>query len=83
MTDALVVGTEVSCAIGDMMGEAHYARGFHTTATVGCIGAAGAAARLMGLDAETTAVVLGLGATQAAGLKAHIGTMAKPLHAGR
>ena len=83
VTDALVVGTEVSCAIGEMMGEAHYARGFHTTATVGCIGAARAVARLIGLDAETTAVALGLGATQAAGLKAHFGTMAKPLHAGR
>ena len=81
--DALVVGTEVACAIGAMLGPAHYAQGFHATATVGCVGAAAAVARLLGLDEERVACALALGATQAAGLKANFGTMAKPLHAGR
>ena len=81
--DALVVGTEVACAVGEMLGPAHYAQGFHATATVGTIGAAAAVARLLGLDADRAAHALGLGATQAAGLKASFGTMAKPMHAGR
>jgi 2-methylcitrate dehydratase PrpD len=83
LLDALVVGTEVACAVGDMLGPAHYAQGFHATATVGTVSAAAAVARLLGLDEETTANALGLAATQAAGLKASFGTMAKPMHAGR
>ena len=81
--DALVVGTEVSCAVGEMLGSPHYDLGFHATATVGSIGSAAAVAHLMGLDQDQTATALGLAATQAAGLKANFGTMAKPLHAGR
>lgn len=81
--DALVVGTEIACAVGEMLGPAHYAQGFHATATVGTVGAAAAVARLLGLDADRAAHALGLAATQAAGLKASFGTMAKPMHAGR
>jgi len=81
--DALVVGTEVSCAVGEMLGSPHYDLGFHATATVGSLGAAAAVARLMRLDEQRAATALGLAATQAAGLKANFGTHAKPLHAGR
>src|SRR5207248_11154577 len=51
--------------------------------TVGCFGAAAACARLLGLDAEATAMALGIAGTQAAGLKAQFGTMCKPFQAGR
>ncbi len=37
------------------MSPGHYQHGFHATATVGSIGAAAACARLLGLDADTTA----------------------------
>ncbi len=83
VVDALIVGTEVACAVGEMLGPAHYDRGFHATSTVGCLGAAAAVARLFGLGTEAAATALGLAATQAAGLKVSFGTMAKPLHAGR
>jgi 2-methylcitrate dehydratase PrpD len=56
--------------------------GWHATGTLGSLGAAAAAANLMGLDAETTARALGIATTQAAGLKSQFGTMCKPLHAG-
>ncbi|MQA94342.1 MAG: MmgE/PrpD family protein [Streptosporangiales bacterium] len=79
---AFAAGFEVECRIGAAL-TGHYERGFHTTATVGTLGAAAAAARLMRLDAEATARALGIAATQAAGLKAMFGTMCKPLHAGR
>jgi 2-methylcitrate dehydratase PrpD len=79
---AFVAGVEVSTRMGVMIGESHYARGWHATGTVGAFGAAAAAARLMGLDAERTAHAFGIAATQASGLKGMFGTMCKPLHAG-
>ena len=80
---ALVAGTELACRVGRVMAPGHYdGLGFHATATLGCLGAAAACARLMGLDAETTAVALGIAVTQAAGLKSMFGTDCKPLHAG-
>jgi 2-methylcitrate dehydratase PrpD len=65
------------------MSDAHYRRGYHATGTVGTLGAAAACARLLELGVEGTAIALGLAATQASGLKAMFGTMAKPLHAGK
>ena len=83
LLDALVVGTEVACAVGEMLGPEHYERGFHATATVGTIAAAAGCAALLGLSRAQTRHALGLAATQAAGLQASFGTMAKPLHAGK
>ena len=80
---AFVAGYETVCRVGALVAPGHYARGFHATATVGSIGAAAGCARLLGLDAERTAVAMGIAATQAAGLKSMFGTMCKPLHAGK
>lgn len=80
---AFIAGYEVECRIGDMCGDAHYDRGFHATGTFGTFGAAAGASRLMGLDAEQTAIALGIAASQASGLKLNFGTMTKPLHAGK
>jgi 2-methylcitrate dehydratase PrpD len=80
---AFVAGYEMACRIGLLATPQHYAQGFHPTGTVGTLGAAGAAANLLGLDADTTAVALGIASTQAAGLIANFGTMSKPLHPGR
>ena len=83
LLDALVVGTEVACTVGEMVGPEHYERGFHATATVGTIAAVAGCAALLELDRAQTHHALGLAATQAAGLQASFGTMAKPLHAGK
>jgi 2-methylcitrate dehydratase PrpD len=80
---AFVAGYETECRVGALVLPDHYARGFHSTATVGSFGAAAACAHLLGLDAEKTAIALGIAATQAAGLKSMFGTMCKPLHAGK
>ena len=80
---ALVAGTEVEVRLNLVLGGSHYARGWHTTGTLGVVGAAAACARLMGLPTDVTATALALAVTQAGGLKASFGTMAKPLHAGR
>lgn len=60
----------------------HYARGWHSTATLGVLGAAAAASVLLGLDAGAVRHALGIAASRAAGSRQNFGTMTKPLHAG-
>ena len=81
--EAFVVGYEAAGLIGTALSASHYARGFHATGTIGTFGAAAACAHLLCLDEEQTARAYGLAGSQAAGLKAQFGTMAKSLHAGR
>ncbi len=80
---AFIAGYEVECQFGDMAGDDHYENGFHATGTFGTFGAAAGAAKLLGLDAERTAMALGIAASQASGLKINFGTMTKPLHVGK
>lgn len=65
---AIVAGYEVACRVALALpaGE-HYARGFHPTATCGVFGAAAAAGRVFGLDAEGIASALGIALSQSAG----------------
>lgn len=79
---AALIGVETACRVGDWMGRSHYQTGFHQTATSGAIGAAAAASRLLGLDAERITHAIGLATTRASGLKSQFGTMGKPYHAG-
>ncbi|MFZ0268299.1 MmgE/PrpD family protein [Caulobacter sp.] len=81
--EAFVAGYEAAGLIGTALSASHYARGFHATGTIGVFGAAAACAHLLGLDEAQTAIAYGLAGSQAAGLKAQFGTMAKSLHAGR
>lgn len=80
---AFIVGYETACRIGAALRPGHYNLGFHSTGTIGSFGAAAACARLLGLNADTTAAALGIAGTQAAGLKSQFGTMCKPFHAGK
>jgi len=79
---AFVAGYETACRIGALVEPAHYANGFHATATLGSLGAAVAGAHLLKLSESEACHAVGVAATQAAGLKAMFGSMAKPLHAG-
>jgi 2-methylcitrate dehydratase PrpD len=79
---AFTAGYEFACRIGKLVEPAHYANGFHATATIGSLGAAVGCAHLLQLSVEQACHAVGVAATQAAGLKAMFGTMAKPLHAG-
>lgn len=80
--DAYIVGVELAGRLGKAIGTRHYSAGFHSTATLGTIAAAGAACRLLALSQEETQVALGLAATQASGLRSQFGSAGKPLHAG-
>ncbi|MXQ10761.1 MmgE/PrpD family protein [Microvirga makkahensis] len=65
---AIVVGFEVCCRLGNALDPtAHYARGFHPTATAGNFGAAAAAGRLLGLGADRMCSAFGVAASQASG----------------
>ena len=80
--DAYVVGFEIEARLGRLMNPAHYERGWHCTSTLGTIGAAAAASRLLGLNAAAAGDALAIAGSEASGLKENFGTMVKPLHAG-
>jgi 2-methylcitrate dehydratase PrpD len=80
---AYQIGVEVECKVAEAIFPRHYQHGFHATATCGSIGAAAGAAKMLGLDRESTRRAISIGATQAGGLRENFGTMTKPFHAGR
>ncbi len=80
--DALVLGVEVSCRVGNAVYPHHYDRGWHITGSTGMLGSAAACARLLGLDAVQTQMALGIAASQPVGLREQFGTMTKPFHPG-
>ena len=65
---AIVAGYEVTCRVALALPAGdHYDRGFHPTATCGAFGAAAAAARVFGLDADGVAGAMGAVLSQCAG----------------
>src|SRR5712692_11257156 len=82
LVHAFLLGFEVETSLAEVINPAHYEKGFHATGTLGALGAAAAASRLLGLDAAQTRTALAIAATQASGLKENFGTMTKPFHAG-
>jgi 2-methylcitrate dehydratase PrpD len=80
--EAYVIGFEIEAALGKTMNPGHYQQGWHCTSTLGTMGAAAAAARLLKLDARSATHCLAIAASEACGLKENFGTMTKPLHAG-
>ncbi|MEY4317776.1 MAG: hypothetical protein RI902_1584 [Pseudomonadota bacterium] len=82
LIDALVLGIDVSCRMGNTVYPQHYDRGWHITGTTGMLGAAAGCARLLKLNAHQTAMALGIAASQPIGLREQFGTMTKPFHPG-
>jgi 2-methylcitrate dehydratase PrpD len=82
LIDALVLGIDVSCRVGNMIYPDHYDRGWHITSSTGMLGAAAACARLLGLDAGRTTMALGIAASQPIGVREQFGSMTKPFHPG-
>ena len=80
---AYILGVEVECRIADAIHPRHYQEGFHSTATMGGLGAAVAVGKLLRLKEEKLIQTLGIAASMASGLRENFGTMTKPLHAGR
>ena len=82
LLDAYIVGFEIEGRFGRAMNPRHYQKGWHCTSTIGTLGAAAAASRLLGLDATATRQAIDIAASEASGLKDNFGSMVKPLHAG-
>ena len=79
---AFVLGVEVECRIANTV----WAKGstrFFANSTAGVFGAAAAAGKLLGLDAQQMTWALGMAATQSAGLRVVFGTMCKGFVVGR
>ena len=84
---AVVAGYEVMYRIGAATRHSNERRGFHAPGTTGPFGAAVAAGRLLGLDAEGMTNALGIAGSLAGGLmefaRSGTGAMVKRLHLGR
>ena len=80
--DALVLGIDVSCRVGNAIYPDHYDRGWHITGSTGTLGAAAGCARLLGLNTQQTAMALGIAASQPIGMREQFGSMTKPFHPG-
>jgi len=82
VVDAVVVGIDVACRVGNAIYPDHYDRGWHITGSTGMLGAAAACARILRLDAHGVTMALGIAASQPVGVREQFGTMTKPLHPG-
>ena len=82
---AIDAGFDVACTVGEAVNpDAHYARGFHITATCGTFGATAAAGIVRGLDADGLEDAFGVNASQVAGSLQFLanGAWNKRLHPG-
>jgi 2-methylcitrate dehydratase PrpD len=81
--NALVLGVDTECRIGNSVYPKHYDVGWHITGTAGVFGAAAASGKLLGLSEQQMLWALGLAATQPVGLQEMFGSMTKSFHPGR
>ncbi|HTH96965.1 MAG TPA: MmgE/PrpD family protein [Stellaceae bacterium] len=81
--NALVLGVEVECRLGNAVFPDHYDRGWHITGSTGVLGAAAAVGKLIGLDEQRMLWALGIAAVQPVGLREMFGSMTKSFHPGR
>lgn len=79
---AYCTGLEVQAQIGRRMQPEHYARGWHSTTTIGTVGAAAATARLLRANVDEIAAAMSIASSMASGSKLQFGTPLKPAHAG-
>jgi 2-methylcitrate dehydratase PrpD len=82
---AMVAGYELAVRVAKAINPGHRSRGYHTTGTVSCLGAAAAGARLLGCNAEQIAWAIGLAGMQSAGIQSYLDDpcIAKPFSPGK
>jgi len=77
-----ITGFEIEARIAMSCVKQQYDLGWHTTSTLGSLGAAAAIAKMLKLDEEKIEIALSIASSLAGGLRKNFGTMTKPLHAG-
>jgi len=81
--NALVLGVETECRIGNAVYPNHYDVGWHITGTAGVFGSAAAVGKLLKLNEQQMIWALGLAASQPVGLRESFGSMNKSFNPGR
>jgi 2-methylcitrate dehydratase PrpD len=81
--NALILGVETECRIGNAVYPDHYDRGWHITGTAGVFGAAVSAGKLLDLSEQQMIWAIGLAASQPVGLRESFGSMNKSFNPGR
>jgi len=81
--NALVLGVEIECRIGNAVYPNHYDVGWHITGTAGVFGSAAAVGKLLKLNEQQMVWALGLAASQPVGLRESFGSMNKSFNPGR
>ncbi len=79
---AYAIGTEVMLRLGLLVDLKHYQLGWHSTATLGTIGAAASCSYLYKLNEEQSANAIAIAASLSGGLQKNFGTMTKSFHVG-
>ncbi len=80
----IVVGAELMCRLSLVAPKAIHAAGFHPTAVLGTLAAAGGVAAALGLPADRAVAALGIAGSLASGIIEYLaeGTWTKRMHAG-
>ncbi|MBV9731584.1 MAG: MmgE/PrpD family protein [Verrucomicrobia bacterium] len=81
--NALILGVETECRIGNAVYPDHYDRGWHITGTAGVFGAAASVGKLLDLSEQQMIWALGLAASQPVGFRESFGSMNKSFNPGR
>jgi 2-methylcitrate dehydratase PrpD len=81
--NALVLGVETECRIGNSVYPNHYDVGWHITGTAGVFGSAAAVGKLLNLNEQQMVWALGIAASQPVGLRESFGSMNKSFNPGR
>ncbi|MCB1395959.1 MAG: MmgE/PrpD family protein [Rhodobacter sp.] len=80
---AYAVGLTTDQTLGQVLGFAHYDKGWHASSTFGPLSAAAALAHLLDLDERQIRSALALAATRSAGMQLNFGQMGKHLQIGQ
>ena len=82
LVSAYVAGFEVIARLGEAFNFGHYESGWHSTATLGSLGAAAAVARLRKLSPDQTAHAFSIAVSRASGFTCQFGADTKVMQAG-
>src|SRR6266704_521574 len=82
LVHAFLLGFEVETTLAAVINPPHYDHGWHATCTLGTLGAAAAAARLLGLDTAQIRAALAVAASKSSALNEDFATTTMPFHAG-
>jgi 2-methylcitrate dehydratase PrpD len=81
---AIVIGTEITCRLSEVVPKAVHKAGFHPTAIFGAVGAAAAVSCALGLSRAQLVHALGISGSMASGIIEYLaeGTWTKRMHPG-